>query len=91
VRELRNTLEVAMINAAGDCIGVDDLPSTLDALEMPPGTAESEYDQRSLLLAALGDAAGNKSLAAQRLNCSRMTLYRRMRRLGVGDDGTVTL
>ncbi len=91
VRELRNALEVALINAEGDSIGVADLPCTLDVRVEPAGTGALAGDARSLLVAALDDAAGNKSLAAQRLNCSRMTLYRRMRRLGVSDDDTVTL
>lgn len=91
VRELRNVLEVALINAEGDSIGVADLPSTLDVHVEAADTAPPVDDARSLLVAALDDAAGNKSLAAQRLNCSRMTLYRRMRRLGVSDDDTVTL
>jgi len=89
VRQLRNALEVAMINADGDCIGADHLSSAHgDVVQLPNSR---EHDQRSLLVAALEESAGNKSLAAQRLNCSRMTLYRRMRRLGVVDDGTVTL
>ena len=91
VRELRNVLEVALINAEGDCIGVADLPPTLDTPAEPLGVAPGAADPRSLLMAALDSADGNKSLAAQRLNCSRMTLYRRMRRLGVSDDDTVTL
>jgi len=93
VRELRNALEIALINADGDNIGAADLPVTLEerAPLSVPAHGTEDRDQRSLLVAALDDAAGNKSLAAQRLNCSRMTLYRRMRRLGVGDDSNANL
>ena len=44
-------------------------------------------DTRERIVDALQRAGGDKSLAARMLGCSRMTLYRRMRRLGI-DYGT---
>ncbi len=44
-------------------------------------------DDRERIIDALRRAAGDKSLAARILGCSRMTLYRRMQRLGI-DYGT---
>ncbi len=44
-------------------------------------------DDRDRIVDALRRAAGDKSLAARILGCSRMTLYRRMQRLGI-DYGT---
>ncbi|HXI02064.1 MAG TPA: sigma-54-dependent Fis family transcriptional regulator [Candidatus Saccharimonadales bacterium] len=46
-----------------------------------------QEDARERIVDALQRAGGDKSLAARILGCSRMTLYRRMRRLGI-DYGT---
>jgi transcriptional regulator of acetoin/glycerol metabolism len=44
--------------------------------------------ERLRILAALTATRWNKTDAARRLQCSRMTLYRRMRRHGLpGEDG----
>ncbi len=85
VRELRNALEVALINADDGLIGEADLPAHLEVAsrDIPRG------DERGQLIAALNDARGNKSLAAQALNCSRMTVYRRLQRLGIADAAAV--
>lgn len=45
--------------------------------------AAREAEERSRVEAALKRAGGDKSLAARILGCSRMTLYRRLRRLGI--------
>jgi len=42
-----------------------------------------QLEERVRILDALGRAEGDKSLAASILGCSRMTLYRRMRKLGI--------
>ncbi len=89
VRELRNVLEVASISAAGHCIEPGDLPAHIGHAG-PPARLQ-RVDERARLIAALGDAGGNKSLAAQQLNCSRMTLYRRMQRHGLAENLAVSL
>ncbi|MDF2232608.1 sigma-54 dependent transcriptional regulator [Albimonas sp. CAU 1670] len=89
-RELRNALEVAAIGREGREIRLADLPPGL----RPPGWVgegaggwgqEAAEDERLALADALRRAGGNKAAAARALNCSRMTLYRRMARHGMGD------
>lgn len=77
-RELRNVLEVALINCEGDRVSAEHLPFAAPVVPACGG------DERSLLSAALRRAGGNKSVAANDLRCSRMTLYRRMARAGIG-------
>lgn len=79
-RELRNVLEVAAINSDCGCISATHLPLAgcgrfSDVWAAP--------DEKTIVIAALEHARGNKRLAAHALNCSRMTLYRRMSRLGI--------
>ncbi|HLQ20409.1 MAG TPA: sigma-54-dependent Fis family transcriptional regulator [Tabrizicola sp.] len=72
LRELANTLEVAIALAEGAVIDVPDLPPAPLA---PVGRPESLAD----VLAACG---GNMALAARRLGVNRSTILRRMRREG---------
>ena len=82
-RELRNMIEVALINCDGERISARHLPAF--PLRQAPPTA-AVHTERTQLMDALARTQGNKSLAAQALNCSRMTLYRRMSRLGLTDS-----
>ena len=80
VRELRNVIEIAMVTCRGSHIGASDLPAYLSARSIDNAMPA---DERGRLVRALAHAGGNKSEAAKALNCSRMTLYRRLERLGV--------
>ena len=80
VRELRNVVEAAFINRPSSKIDVEHLPA---AIRDPRACCDGEPPERDRVLSALQQANGNKSLAARMLHCSRMTLYRRMERLGV--------
>jgi DNA-binding NtrC family response regulator len=89
-RELRNALEVALLQGDGVRIRSSDLPdgvgtagSSAPLRSDPPGPWAEE---RAQLRAALIHADGNKTLAARALNCSRMTLYRRLLRCGLVTD-----
>ncbi len=79
VRELKNVLEVALINACHQRIELHDLPDYLQHC----AEACPQQDERGQLLAALQACGGNKSEAAARLNCSRMTLYRKLAKYGL--------
>jgi len=81
VREMRNALEHALVVAERpDRLCKTDLPASISA-GVPATSGDS--DERDLLLRALASADGKKAKAARALNCSRMTLYRRLERAGV--------
>jgi DNA-binding NtrC family response regulator len=86
IRELRNTLERAMILVDGDVIGEEHLPPDLQAsrseaatlrvpLGMPMDRVEKEY-----ILASLQKNGGNKARTAEVLGISEKTLYNKLNR-----------
>lgn len=74
IRELRNFVEACFVNAGSDLIEVNDFPQHF-RLEL-----ESNLDPDSMqrLLCALKASNWNISRAARELQCSRMTMYRKM-------------
>jgi DNA-binding NtrC family response regulator len=82
VRELENRIRRACLVAAGHRIEVADLglgTGSGAGQAQPPGAA----DERARIEAALRDAGGVVSRAADSLGLSRQALYRRMERLGI--------
>ena len=86
IRELRNTVERAMILAEGDVIGEEHLPpdmmgtrpeaATLRVpLGIPLDKVEKEY-----ILASLQRNGGNKARTAELLGISEKTLYNKLNR-----------
>ena len=77
IRELKNLLEVSLIDFSGGDIGIRDLPQQfrVRVLEMA-----GSKEERERLLSILFSTGWNKSEAAKKLNWSRMTLYRKMAR-----------
>jgi transcriptional regulator with PAS, ATPase and Fis domain len=75
VRELRNFLEAVFVNLSSHTITFRDLPAHFRKLLEAGSTSLNEVDR---LLVALVSTNWNKSEAAQKLNWSRMTLYRKM-------------
>jgi DNA-binding NtrC family response regulator len=86
VRELRTAVEHAVVLTRGDRIGVRDLPPSLRAgspaagpgrwLAQPDLTvAEAE---KQLIIRALKEGGGNRTVAAQKLGLSRRTLHRKL-------------
>ena len=76
VRELKNFLEAVLINSPQRTVSFQDLPEQYrrhfgNAENMP----QAELDR---LVSALFSTNWNKSMAAEKLNWSRMTLYRKM-------------
>jgi transcriptional regulator with PAS, ATPase and Fis domain len=88
VRELMNILEASYINMPDGQIDYADLPEhfkcTMDATK---GLAK---DERSRIVAALLESRWNKSAAAQKLNWSRMTLYRKMQMYNIVKERRTT-
>ena len=76
VRELKNLLEATYINLLSRKIAFMDLPKTFQRrLKETEGLPEKERDR---VLSVLFATKWNKSKAAQKLQWSRMTLYRKM-------------
>ena len=93
IRELKNRLEAAFIGA-DVMIGLKDFPEFFRRqLQENKGLSQ---DERARLLAALFNTSWNKTKAAQQLQWSRMTLYRKMVKYGIStllkeESGEATL
>lgn len=78
VRELKNLIESIFLNNPKPIVSFSDLPAYYrERLRNPQKASDSELER---LLSALCSTNWNKSMAAQRLHWSRMTLYRKMAR-----------
>ncbi|HVR87039.1 MAG TPA: sigma 54-interacting transcriptional regulator [Planctomycetota bacterium] len=85
VRELRNAMEHAFVTVSGDTIRLTDFPSILRS-PSPVGirTPEAPPDPERLRIQdALKKTNGHRGKAAELLGCSRVTLWKNMRRLGL--------
>jgi transcriptional regulator of acetoin/glycerol metabolism len=73
-------MEVAFINHPGHVIEMDNLPEFFRAMmsDKSKNPVSSQDEERDTVLAALLATNWNKSKAAEKLNWSRMTLYRKM-------------
>jgi PAS domain S-box-containing protein len=85
VRELRNALEGAFVTVRGERLTLEDLP-----LEVRRGASggrvalsTEENGERSRIEEALKQAGGSRTRAAAALGVSRVTLWKKMRRLGI--------
>lgn len=93
IRELKNRLEAAFISA-DTMIGLKDFPEFFRRqLQENKGLSQ---DERALLLSVLFNTKWNKTKAAQQLQWSRMTIYRKMVKYGISpllkeESGEVTL
>lgn len=78
IRELYNLLESAYINCRSRQIEFKDLPQAFTKrIEF---TENSPHDERDKLLTALVSSNWNKTVAAKKLNWSRMRIYRTLKR-----------
>jgi len=76
IRELRNVLESVFVAQPAKKIEFHDLPEWFrKRTGTKPVTADTEYDR---IISALNSTKWNKSKAADQLEWSRMTLYRKM-------------
>jgi DNA-binding NtrC family response regulator len=87
VRELRNVIESALVFCDAERITAHDLPVHLRALFA--SAARTRDAERDRIVEALHATSWNRTEAAQRLGCSRMTLYRKMVKHGLStpEDG----
>lgn len=105
VRELVNAMEYALVHADGAVILPRHFPSELCDAISAPIASEGKGDapltryyrgsaaerEKELILAALAEAGGNKSTAAEKLGMSRTTLWKRLKQYGIADDTPGTL
>jgi DNA-binding NtrC family response regulator len=83
IRELRNTLESAIVLSKNKIIEVGDLPTSLqdqdsvNAVKIPLGSTLSDAE-RMLIQSTLGYCRGNKTLTAKTLGIGRKTLHRKL-------------
>jgi DNA-binding NtrC family response regulator len=98
IRELRNTVERALLSCRGELIDVPDLPSALHAgavvpaessTVMPEGITGNSLDdwlaevERRAILQALADCNGVQAHAARKLGISERSLWHRIKKLNI--------
>ncbi len=95
VRELANVIEQVYVRTDGERIMAEDLADILPTAALhhpaPPATSRPLAEavdelERSLVLAALAEAKGNKLEAARSLGLSRTNLYAKLRKHGIAAD-----
>ena len=101
IRELRNSIERAILSCSGDTIDVVDLPPGLQApvaaasAPMPAPLASQGLDQwleeveRGAILRALAQTNGVQAQAAKLLGISERSLWHRVKKLGIQIGRTV--
>jgi transcriptional regulator of acetoin/glycerol metabolism len=92
VRELQNALEYAALQAGDGELRLAHLPPDVRAAPSAPApgpvdAADPGDGQRGALVAALERAGWNRTRAAAALGVSRVTLWKRMKRHGLGGPG----
>ena len=87
LRELHNAIDYARTVCNDGVVRLDDLPDALTVgrreTAAPTSTEATPGEEADRLLQALRAARWNVSAVARTLGCSRMTLYRRMKRFGI--------
>ena len=89
VRELRAAMERAVVFCRGECVTIRDLPgevrsgvSALAGVSTGEAAIKGEMTvkdaERELIVNALKDCGGNRTLAAKKLGISRRTLHRKL-------------
>jgi len=94
VRELENIIEYCFVVCHGNVIGREHLPAEIqetalpsdDSTELPTDPLSAAIDERSRIEAALSAHAGNRSRAARALGIDRTTLWRKLKRYGIGQS-----
>ena len=88
VRQLRNTIESAVVLCKGTTIGLEDLPPNVrgesggDSVRVPVGATLAEAE-KEVIRATLAREGGNKSRTADILDIGRKTLHRKIEEYGL--------
>jgi DNA-binding NtrC family response regulator len=89
VRELRNALEYALVGAPTDRIRSSDLPRLgrpREGRRPAPSRRAEDAAGAERIVAALRAEGGHRARAAARLGISRVTLWHRLKALGIDDE-----
>ena len=93
VRELENVIEYCFVLCHNGLIDVTHLPDDLQpggAASIAPGPSEAhrplEVGEAEVIRRTLARNAGNRATTAEELRVSRTTLWRKMKRYGIGAD-----
>jgi DNA-binding NtrC family response regulator len=87
VRELRTAIEHSVVLARGETVAFRDLPANvrggtgaglLNGTSSPRQTLNVKDVEKQLIIRALKETNGNRSLAAQKIGMSRRTLHRKL-------------
>ena len=87
IRELKNTIEYAVVTCCGEIIGPGELPiawPTADASGGEGLNGSLAQSEKKEILRALEQFGGRKAKAAEFLGINRKTLREKMRRYGIG-------
>ena len=88
VRQLRNSIESAVVLAKGSTITLDDLPPNIrgetggDLLRLPVGASLADVE-KEVIRSTLAREGGNKSRTAEILGIGRKTLHRKIEEYGL--------
>jgi DNA-binding NtrC family response regulator len=88
IRELRNTLERAVVLADGEVITIHDLTDkfrTLDVEGVSTSSLRQALDdfERDYVKRSLAESKGNKEATAAKLGIDLATLYRKLKKLKI--------
>ena len=93
IRELENIMEYAFVYCKGPVIKPEHLPLDLqpttaaaDASRIPAAVKNFEDLERFFIAQVLAETDGNRNKAAKRLGIHRVTLFRKLKQLGLADD-----
>jgi DNA-binding NtrC family response regulator len=92
IRELSNFIERGVALSSGPELGLEHLPQSLGALtvrvftpEMAASPTTLEEQETEHILNVLNMAGGNKTKAARMLGIDRVSLWRKLKKLGIDD------
>jgi len=82
VRELRNSIEHALVTRVGDTLALADFPPEVRSRAAEQGVLPEVLEERRIL-EALEKSKGNRGKAARVLGISRVTLWKKLEKLGL--------
>ncbi len=89
IRELQHALEYAFILCKGPVITLDSLPSDIKTSDsVGVSKFREDWNRPEVIRRALEKCRWNKAKAARLLGMNRRTIYRKMEKYGISDEGS---